>query len=238
VEKSIEADDGKQKAEQITSNERNAIHIFSFRERVRPPRRGPERRKKELLKDGSKLRLDRIEVGLQEGVAIDLSEAQGGRTTGGEESKIGHAEKAQDGAKIGFDVVERFHDSAGAVDATGSENKRGFFAVEEADRFSVGISEGFAGAGNLIDPKLQGGWDAEVVHGNAKNVFIGGMKFGDELVGQAEKLLLFGSASQLVGVSCSDPRRSDRRDIACGEIAYDDARRRITLQPFLGEMFG
>jgi hypothetical protein len=60
------------------------------------------------------------------------------------------------------------------------------------------------------------------VHGNAEDVLVRGLQFGDEGVGEGENLALFGGAGLLRGVGGSDPGSVDGGNGSGGKVARND----------------
>src|SRR6202167_4032446 len=89
VEKSVQAKDRKQQPQQIARNDRNNLHMSSPLDCLR-------------------VRLHGLKVGRQKRVAI-LPVVEGRRSAGGEESRIGHAEEAEDRPQIRLHKVEKGH---------------------------------------------------------------------------------------------------------------------------------
>src|SRR5271156_833834 len=155
---------------------------------------------------GLELSADRLDVGLEEGLAVDFAVVENSRAAGVDEGDVGDSEEAEDGAQIRFNEVKRGHDSGRIVDAAGSHEESDFLSLEQAFGGSAGVGKGLAGAGDLVDPELEDRGYGEVVHGNAEDVLVGGLELGDECVGDGEELALLVGAGIFGGVSCSYPR--------------------------------
>jgi hypothetical protein len=122
---------------------------------------------------GLEVGFDGADVGLQELAAVDLAGLDLCRAACVDEVGIGDAEKREEGAQVRFDEVERGHRGAGIVDAAGGNEKRRTLALKEAFGTAVDIGEGFASACDLVDPELERGGNAEVVHGNPDHIVVG-----------------------------------------------------------------
>jgi hypothetical protein len=181
-------------------------------------------------------------VGLEEAGTVDGSEGDLSDAAGREEVGVGDADEAEDGAEVGLDEVEGGIGRTGSVVATGGDDEGGLLAGELADGGSVDVGEGLAGAADLVDPELEDGGHAEVVHGSGDDELVGFEELVDEGVGEGEESALFGGVGVLGGVGGTDPGGVEDAEGGGVEVAGDDLSVGIGLLPaldkFVGEMAG
>jgi len=89
------------------------------------------------------------------------------------------ADEAQHMAQVGAGEIDR----RAHRNAIGRERHIDLLALQQAFRTVGGIGERDLGAGDLVDPGLQGRRDREVVERRADHDHVRGLKLGDQFVG-------------------------------------------------------
>lgn len=114
----------------------------------------------------------------------------------------------------------------------------GLLVLEQAYGRTGGVGEGLVDAGDLVDPELEDGGDAEVVHGDAEDELVGGKELCDEGVGEGDAVVLGRGAAFFRGVDGSDPGGVDGGEVAGIEVAGDDLAVGVGGFPVLDELAG
>ncbi|QTK78917.1 hypothetical protein AT6N2_C1127 [Agrobacterium tumefaciens] len=128
------------------------------------------------------------------------------------------------------------------INAGSGEHDVHLLASGETDRAGFGVFEGLAGAGDVVDPRLQAGIDVEVDEPGADDDGVGRQKLGNQLVGIVGGNRFFSRAL----VRCLADGRSldgvEMRDWISRQIAVDErVRSRLGFQlarQFTGELVG
>jgi len=177
--------------------------------------------------------LDLFHQRREEGDAVHCTEGDCGCATCIQQSNVGNSQEAEDVLQVRLGMVERGHCGAVVVVAAGGDDKGGLLALDETDGASIGVVEGLAAARDDIDPYLEGGGNAEVMHGHANDDLVSSEDLGNCVVGGFEELLLLRREMLLRSLGGCDPgcihnREQERIKIAGG---YGDGR--IGLLPRL-----
>ncbi len=140
------------------------------------PREGRESRFGDLGGGG----VDAVGRGGDRGFAGFGAEAE---LLGADEGDVGQAHEAEEVAEVGLlEVVGGRR--AVAVEAAAAFEDDDALGRKQALRALVGVAEGLAGAQDVIEPRAQGGGDAEVVHRRTDDDGVGGAELGDQGVGE------------------------------------------------------
>jgi hypothetical protein len=118
--------------------------------------------------------VDGREGGLQDGSAI-YSETGPGGAAGADERGFPHSDEGEQRPQIGLDEVERVTGSSLVVHASRGDQKRGLLVAQQAGGCAVLVGKCLADARHLVDPKLEGAGDREIMHGDADHKFVGGL---------------------------------------------------------------
>ncbi|MPN13424.1 hypothetical protein SDC9_160745 [bioreactor metagenome] len=143
------------------------------------------------------------------------------------EFDLGDADETEE---IAHEIGLRIEGGAGIAAAAGSEDI-GFLAGEQALRPVRGIAEGHAGAGDVIDPGFQRRGDAQVVHGQADDQYVGGLQFADQRVGIGNLGSLCGAALFRLAQESLETGAVEVRYGVDGQVADADHRARMAELP-------
>ncbi|EGE60043.1 hypothetical protein RHECNPAF_1740054 [Rhizobium etli CNPAF512] len=124
------------------------------------------------------------------------------------------------------------------IDAAGGQYDIDLLAGDEADRPGFRVLEGQAGAGDVVDPGLQRGIDAEVDEAGADDDRVGVQQFVDELVRGLDGGDFFGRAGFRRLADGGGEEVIDVRQRIGGEVAADDDAARLLVLQLFGEIDG
>src|SRR5579863_663250 len=111
-----------------------------------------------------------------------------------DEGRVGEAQESENAAEIGFLEVEQFGRCIAAVDAAASSDDEDLLTFEQSLGSCRGVAERATGARDVIDPRLQGRRDREIVHGYGEHDDVGSFELLDQVIGEVDACDLLGRA--------------------------------------------
>src|SRR5205807_6602489 len=108
----------------------------------------------------------------------------------------------------------------------------------KADGALVGIAESDSGAGDVIEIRLEGRRQAEVVHRQAEDDDLGAPELVDQGIGMLDHRLLRSVALAWLGEERAEARRVQVGDWLEREVAHDHPPVRVRLAPGGDEALG
>src|ERR1700675_2291091 len=90
----------------------------------------------------------------------------------GKEGRVRHAKKTKYRPQIRLHEIERGHLRLGVVDPARCDDESRLLADKQALRPFLPVGKGSADSRNLVDPQLEHGGEAKVMHRNSDDVII------------------------------------------------------------------
>src|SRR5271155_4472964 len=117
--------------------------------------------------------LNLFHVGREKCMVIRVCASQLGSAFGGDYFSIGDTEESKHGAQVRRYEIKGSHCGIGSIGTTAGDQKRNFLSLQQTFGAVWTVGKGLANTSDLVDPEFQGGRNTKVVHGDAKDIFVG-----------------------------------------------------------------